>query len=203
MLHFLDPNILIPTFGLLGIFIILIFEAGLLIGVFLPGDSLLFTAGIFAARGTFSLPILMLICFLGTFLGDQLGYYLGRKYGPKIFSKEKSLFFNKNHLEKTEQYFHKYGSKTILIARFIPIVRTGVPTAAGVGKMPYKTFLTYNTVGAIIWTVVFTLFGYFAGKIFKGNIHVLGYSTLGVIVLSLIWAAIQIIQMKRKNKIES
>ena len=199
MPDFLDPNNLIPNFGLLGIFSILIVEAGLLIGVFLPGDSLLFVAGVFAAKGTFSLPILMLICFSGTFLGDQLGYYLGRKYGPKIFASEKSLFFNKAHLEKTERFFKKHGPKTILIARFIPIVRTGVPTAAGVGKMPYKTFLAYNTVGAIIWTVVFTLLGFFAGKIFKGNIHILGYSTLGILILSIIWALIQIVQMKRKK----
>lgn len=196
---FLNPEYLIPAFGLLGIFFILVVEAGLLIGVFLPGDSLLFAAGIFAGRGVFDPFLLTLVCFLGTLLGDQLGYYLGKKYGKKIFRSEKSLFFNKSHLEKTERYFKKYGNKTVLIARFIPIVRTGVPTAAGVGNMEYKKFLVYNTVGAFIWSVSFVSLGYFAGKIFKGNIQILGYSTLIIIFLSVLWAGIQIFRLKAKD----
>lgn len=196
---FLNPEYLIPAFGLLGIFFILILEAGLLIGVFLPGDSLLFAAGIFVAKGVFDPLLLITICFFGTLLGDQLGYYLGKKYGKKIFSSEKSLFFNKSHLEKTEHYFKKYGNKTVLIARFIPIIRTGVPTSAGVGNMDYKKFLIYNTIGAFIWTVCFISLGYFAGKVFKGNVHILGYSTLVIIFLSVLWALVQMFQLRHKN----
>lgn len=195
--EFMNPQYLIPHFGLLGIFTILIIEAGLLIGVFLPGDSLLFAAGVFAAQGYFPLWLVWVVCFVGTSIGDQLGYVIGKKYGIKIFASEKIMFFNKEHLAKTESFFQKHGPKAILIARFIPFVRTGVPTFAGVGGMPYKRFFFYNIVGALIWTTIFTLLGYALGKVVGGKIYLLKYITLGIIVLSILWAVVEVIRAKR------
>ncbi len=199
MLEYINPQYLISHFGLIGIFLILIVEAGLLIGVFLPGDSLLFAAGIFAAQGYFPLWLVMIICFIGTSIGDQLGYFLGKKYGVKIFSSEKIMFFNQSHLDKTERYFQKYGPRTILIARFIPFVRTGVPTFAGVGQMDYKTFFFYNIVGAIIWTLVFTLLGYFLAQFVGTKVHLLRYITIGIILLSILWAFVEVARAKMKK----
>jgi membrane-associated protein len=199
MLDYINPQYLIPHFGLIGMFLILIVEAGLLIGVFLPGDSLLFAAGIFAAQGYFPLWLVMIVCFIGTTIGDQLGYYLGKKYGAKIFSSEKIIFFNQKHLDKTEAYFQKYGPRTILIARFIPFVRTGVPTFAGVGNMPYKTFFLYNIIGAIVWTLVFLLLGYSLANIVGEKVHLLRYITIGIIVISILWAFVEIARAKIKK----
>ncbi len=194
--QWLNPQYLIPHFGLIGIFFILIIEAGLLIGVFLPGDSLLFAAGVFAAQGYFPVWLVCIICFLGSSVGDQLGYVLGRKYGVKLFANEKLVFFNQEHLEKTEAFFKKHGPKAILIARFIPFVRTGIPTFAGVGAMPYKTFFLYNIVGAVIWTVLFVTLGYVLGKVAGTQIYLLRYITLGIIVLSVVWAVFEIIRAR-------
>lgn len=199
MLEYINPQYLIPHFGLIGMFLILIIEAGLLIGVFLPGDSLLFAAGIFAAQGYFPLWLVMIVCFIGTSIGDQLGYFLGKKYGVKIFQSEKIIFFNQKHLEKTESYFKKYGPRTILIARFIPFVRTGVPTFAGVGRMNYKTFFFYNIVGAVIWTLVFTLLGYFLAQFVGTKVYLLRYITLGIIAVSVLWAFWEVLRIKMKK----
>jgi membrane-associated protein len=197
--QWLNPGYLIPHFGLIGMFVILIVEAGLLIGVFLPGDSLLFAAGVFSAQGYFPLWLVYVVCFFGTSIGDQLGYILGKKYGVRLFASEKLLFFNQKHLEKTEAFFKKHGPKAILIARFIPFVRTGIPTFAGVGQMPYRTFFLYNIVGAVIWTIVFVTLGYVLGKVVGTEIHILRYITLGIIILSVLWGVFEIVRAKIKK----
>ena len=161
---FLDPRFLIETFGYLGIFLIVFAESGLLVGFFLPGDSLLFTSGILASRGFLKLPLLLFLTVSGAIIGDSVGYAFGKKVGPKIFSRDNSLLFHKDHLVKAEQFYEKYGAKTIILSRFMPFIRTFAPIVAGVGKMPYKTFISYNFLGGILWGLGLPLSGYFLGK---------------------------------------
>lgn len=169
---FLDPEKLIDAFGLLGIFLIVFAESGLLIGFFLPGDSLLFTAG-FLASGPSSvaeelhlplLPLLVLI-WVGAVAGDQVGYLFGKRVGPALFNRPDSRFFKREHVEKAEAFFAKHGPKAIVLARFVPIVRTFTPITAGVSSMHYRTFVTYNLVGGTIWAFGVTLLGYFLGQV--------------------------------------
>lgn len=161
--HFDLPE-LIRTVGYLGIWAIVFAESGLLVGFFLPGDSLLFTAGFLASQGYLNIWILVIGCFIAAVVGDSVGYTFGHRYGRKLFTKEESLFFNPKHLIRAEDFYHKHGKKTIIIARFVPIVRTFAPIVAGMGKMEYRTFLSYNIIGALLWAVGVTLLGYYLGK---------------------------------------
>lgn len=161
----LDLPQLISTIGHLGVFAMVFAESGLLVGFFLPGDSLLFTAGLLAGHGLLSLPVLLLGSFIAAALGDSVGYALGSRIGPKIFTRENSLLFHKEHLERTRRFFTAYGSPAVVLARFIPIVRTFTPVLAGVGLMPYTTFLTYNLIGAALWALGVPLLGYFLGQV--------------------------------------
>jgi len=164
MVEFLNPIFLINTLGLAGVLAIIFAESGLFFGFFLPGDSLLFTAGVLAASGYFDIRYLVLGAAAAAILGDSVGYAFGARVGPKIFSREDSRFFKKSHLEKTANFYLKYGKKTIVLARFIPIVRTFAPILAGVGRMPYRLFLTYNVLGGILWGAGLSFLGYFLGK---------------------------------------
>lgn len=155
---------LIKTVGYLGLFGIIFAETGLFVGFFLPGDSLLFTAGFLASQGFLNFPFLMLVTFLGAVLGDSFGYAFGRKVGPAIFKKEDSLFFHKDHLERARIFYEKHGGKTIILARFMPFVRTFAPILAGVGKMRYPLFLFYNILGGFLWSIGLTAAGYYLGK---------------------------------------
>ena len=140
-------------------------ETGLLAGFFLPGDSLLVTAGLLAAvEGGVNIWMLNLLLSASAVAGDTTGYWIGRQFGPRIFSREDSFFFHKNHLARTQRFYEKYGPKTIVIARFVPIVRTFAPTVAGVGRMAYKRFLVYNMAGGISWVATMTFVGYFLGS---------------------------------------
>ena len=146
-LHILiDPTLIIKTVGLVGIFLIIFAESGLFFGFFLPGDSLLFTAGFFASQGFVSISWLIPTLFIAAILGYQVGYAFGKRVGPALFTKERSLFFNKKYPEQAKVFYEKYGSRAIIFARFIPIVRTFAPILAGVGDMEYRTFLFYNLV---------------------------------------------------------
>ncbi len=160
----LNPNKLIITFGLIGIIFVIFAESGLFFGFFLPGDSLLFTAGLFASQGYFPLSILILGTFLAAIIGDNVGYWTGKKLGPALFVKEDSIFFKRKHIAEAQHFYEKYGKKTIILSRFIPIVRTFAPIVAGIGNMEYRIFLTYNILGGFIWTFGITLLGYFLGK---------------------------------------
>jgi membrane-associated protein len=145
--------------------IIVFAETGLLAGFFLPGDSLLVTAGLLCAvEGGMNIWVLMALLCAMAILGDTVGYWIGRKIGPRLFTKEDSFIFRKSHIERTHAFYEKYGAKTIVIARFVPIVRTFAPTIAGVGMMDYKKFLTYNVLGGIGWVVSMTGLGYFLGR---------------------------------------
>lgn len=178
-----DLPSLIKTAGYLGLFGIVFAETGLLFGFIFPGDSLLFTAGILASQGYLQIWPLVTVLFFAVLAGDNTGYYLGRKFGPRIFKKEESLFFHKSHLERSERFFKNHGAKTLVLARFIPIIRTFAPTLAGVGKMHYPIFLFYSIIGALLWAVGLTLLGYYLGQVIP-NIEL--YIIPGIVVIVLL-----------------
>ncbi len=161
-------NIIIQQFGLwsyLLLFIVVFCETGLVVTPFLPGDSLLFAAGAFAAIGAFDVTLLILVLSAAAILGDTANYWIGYFIGPRVFHKENVRFLNKRHLERTHEFYEKHGGKTIILARFIPIIRTFAPFVAGVGKMTYWRFITYNIAGGIAWPIIFVLSGYFFGNL--------------------------------------
>ena len=162
----LDSHFLIETFGLFGVLAIVFVESGLLVGFFLPGDSLLFTAGLLSSGGVLPpLWVLLVTIPAAAILGDQVGYAIGRRAGPAVFSRPDSRFFKWEYVVRSEHFFERYGGRTIVIARFVPIVRTIAPVMAGVARMNYRTFLAYNVVGGIAWGVGLTTLGYFLGQI--------------------------------------
>ena len=171
------------TYALL--FVVVFCETGLIVTPFLPGDSLLFAAGAFAALGSLNLSLLFLIIFVAAVLGDFVNYSIGSYVGPKIFKKEKSLFFNKDYLLKTETFYEKHGPKTIIAARFMPIIRTFAPFVAGIGKMNWMKFVFYNIIGALLWCFLFLMAGYWFGNIqlVKDNFTIV---IMGIIVISFI-----------------
>lgn len=150
--------------GLLGAYFILFAESGLLIGFFLPGDSLLFTAGLLASRGYFSIWALVIGGAIAAIIGNQVGYHFGRRFGPKIFNKEESFLFHKDHIIRAENFYEKYGGAALIISRFTPIIRTFVPILAGVGRMNYKKFSLYNIIGGFLWIFTVSFAGYFLGR---------------------------------------
>lgn len=156
---------LITTVGLAGLFLIIFAESGLLIGFFLPGDSLLFTAGFLASQGYLDIAALIAITFAGAVLGDSVGYSFGKKIGPKIFTRENSFFFNKAHLLRARAFYERYGGMTIILARFLPVIRTFAPILAGVGEMRYAVFLFYNAAGGALWAIGLTALGYWLGQL--------------------------------------
>jgi membrane-associated protein len=160
----MNPESLIEAFGTLGLFAIIFAESGLLVGFFLPGDSLLFTAGLLASKGTLNLPLIMAGCALAAIAGDQVGYAIGRKAGPAIFKRPESRLFHKKNVDRAKVYFERNGPRTIILARFIPVIRTFVPVVAGVGQMNYRKFVTFNVVGGVLWGGGVTIAGYFLGK---------------------------------------
>jgi membrane-associated protein len=161
----LDPEKLLETFGTIGLFLIIFAESGLLIGFFLPGDSLLFTAGLLSSQDKLApFPIVLAGVFCAAVVGDQVGYVFGRRVGPALFRRPDSRLFKQEYVEKAQNYFEEHGSKTIVLARFIPVVRTFAPIVAGVGKMHYRTFVSYNVLGALLWAVGVTSLGYILGE---------------------------------------
>nr|MDQ2630878.1 VTT domain-containing protein [Actinomycetota bacterium] len=162
----IEADFLIETFGMLGILAIVFVESGLLIGFLLPGDSLLFTAGLLSANGTLpDLWVLLVTIPIAAIAGDQVGYAIGRKAGPAVFKRPDSRFFREEYVEKSREFFDRYGARTIVIARFVPIVRTLAPVMAGVSKMNYRTFVIFNVIGGIAWGVSITTLGYFLGQV--------------------------------------
>ena len=157
---------MITSFGVLAILLVVFAESGLLIGFVLPGDSLLFTAGYMVQQNILHIDIhiFALLVFAAAVLGDSVGYSFGHKVGRKLFEKENSRFFKKKYLEQTEKFYDKHGSATIVLARFVPIVRTFAPIVAGASKMHYKTFLTFNIIGGFLWSSVFVYLGFYAGE---------------------------------------
>ena len=162
----LDFVAIIKTLGYAGLFTVIFAESGLIIGFFLPGASLLFTAGLLASQGFFNIYALVITLGLAAILGDSTGYWFGTKVGPKLFTREDSRFFKKKHLKQAHDFYEKYGPRAVVIGRFVPIIRTFVPILAGIAEMPYGKFLRYNIIGGILWSVGVSLLGFFLGASF-------------------------------------
>jgi membrane-associated protein len=194
-----DVEFLVRTGGLLALTIIVFVETGLLIGFFLPGDSLLVTAGIFAARGDLDLVTLNAVLSAAAIAGDTVGYRIGYTTGPKIFTRENSLLFNRKHLIAAKEFYDRHGGFTIVIARFIPIIRTFAPVVAGVGAMSYKRFLAFNVFGGVFWVMSTTLAGYFLGSLIPNIEERLHVIIAIVIFLSLLPAIIKFVTEWRKT----
>ncbi len=161
----IDLVALIKTVGYLGIFAIVFLESGMMVGFFFPGDSLLFTAGFLASQDFLDIRLLIAGCFIFAVLGDSVGYYIGQKFGRKLFNKEDSVWFHKDHLTKAQNFYDKHGNKTIILARFIPVVRAFAPVVAGIGLMKYRNFVLYNLVGAVLWAIIIPLLGFYLGNL--------------------------------------
>ncbi len=193
-----DVEALVRVGGLALLIGIVFVETGLMVGFFLPGDSLLVTAGLFAARGDLNMWTLNLFLALAAVAGDTVGYWIGAKAGPRIFTRDDSFFFNKKHLITTQEFYDRHGAFTIVIARFMPILRTFAPVVAGVGTMRYRRFLAYNVFGGIGWVVSMTSIGYFLGRMVPNidrHIHVV---IAIVIFLSLLPGVIKLVRERWK-----
>lgn len=191
---------LIRIAGLFGLILIVFAETGLLVGFFLPGDSLLITAGLFAARGDFNIVTLNVTLIAAAIIGDATGYWLGKRTGEALYSRPDSFFFRRDHLRITHDFYEKHGGKTIVLARFMPIVRTFAPMVAGVAQMGYRQFAMYNVVGGALWVMSMTLGGYFLGQAvpnIEQNIH---YVVAVVIFLSLLPPGIAWLRIKLQER---
>lgn len=196
-LSIFDIEAIIKTLGLLGIFLIVFAESGLLIGMFFPGDSLLFTAGLLASFGVISIWALIPVVILAAILGDSTGYWFGDKLGPKIFNREDSLLFSKKHIERAHLFYEKYGAKAIILARFVPVVRTLVPTIAGIGAMEYRKFLRFNIIGGALWSTSLPLLGFFLGKTVPDIDKYLLPIILGIIIFSFVPIVLEVWKGRR------
>ncbi|MFG2139104.1 DedA family protein [Streptomyces sp. NPDC048650] len=202
--QWLDPDYLIATFGLIGVLAIVFAESGLLIGFFLPGDALLFTTGLLVTAGKMDKP-LWLVCgliFLAAVLGDQAGYLFGRKVGPSLFKRPDSRLFKQENVEKAHDFFEKYGPKSLILARFVPIVRTFTPIVAGVSRMNYRSFLTFNLIGGALWGVGVTVLGALLGNIafVHKNIEAI---LIAIVLVSVVPIAIEFLRARGKAKKEA
>jgi len=187
-------TILIKTVGYFGLFGIIFTESGLFLGFFLPGDSLIFTAGFLASQGFLNIWVLIAFLFVGAVLGDNFGYSFGRKVGPRIFKREDSILFHKENLIRANAFYLKHGPKALILARFIPVVRTFAPILAGVGTMAYRRFFFYNLIGGAIWTISLPLIGYYLGKTIPSIDKYLLPIILGIIILSFMPTVIHLIK---------
>lgn len=197
--HFLtDVQGLIQWGGYLGLSIIVFVETGLLVGFFLPGDSLLVTAGLFAAKGDLNIVYLNLLLMTMAILGDATGYLIGKKLGPALFRRDDSLLFKKKHLIKTHEFYEKHGGKTIIIARFVPIIRTFAPVVAGIGQMPYRRFAAFNIIGGIGWVFSMTMIGYSLIKMFPDIEKHLHIVIVVVVFLSILPGIIEFLRERKR-----
>lgn len=205
----LDLVDVIIGLGIFAILFVIFAESGLLIGFFLPGDSLLFTAGVLYHSGVLpgnvpiAFPLFLVLLFIAAIAGDTVGYWFGRKTGPHIFKKPDARLFKQSHIQKAQEFYEKHGGKTIIIARFVPIVRTFAPIVAGASKMHYNRFLAFNVIGGFIWTVGVTSLGYFVGAAFEAAGYdidrVLLPIIFGIIILSVAPPAYHILKDKQRR----
>ena len=195
----LDPEKLLRSFGTIGLFAIIFAESGLMVGFFLPGDSLLFAAGLFAARGSLNIVVITIGCAIAAVAGDQVGYSFGNKVGPSLFKRPDSRLFKQEYLAKAEEFFEHYGAKAIILARFVPIVRTFVPVVAGAGSMHYRTFLRNNIIGGVLWAVLFVQLGYWLGKRYPWLVDKIDVLAVVIIAFSLIPIGIEFLRHRRRS----
>ena len=201
----LGPSWLAPEYfiglGLVALLVVVFVETGLLIGFFLPGDSLLFTAGLLVAEGTFDIPLWVLLVTvpLAAIAGDQVGYTIGRQAGPRVFNRPDSRLFQQEFVDKAYGYFERYGPRTIVLARFVPIVRTFAPVVAGVSRMHYRTFLTYNVVGGVLWGAGVSALGYFLGQVafVRSNVEIIILAIVGLSVLPILF---ELLRARREHR---
>jgi membrane-associated protein len=198
-MHF-DLLQIIKTFGYLGVWGIVFAESGLLVGFFLPGDSLLFTAGFVASQGFLNIALLVLGAFICAVLGDNVGYVTGHKFGRRLFRREDSWMFHKKHLVSAQNFYDKHGKKAIVLARFMPIVRTFAPIVAGIGAMKYSTFVAYNVIGGLIWTAGVTLLGYYLGQVIPDIDKYLLPIILVIVVVSIAPAIFHLYQDRKTSR---
>lgn len=186
----LDPKQLVESLGFWGghlaIWSIIFAESGLFVGFFLPGDSLLFASGFLASQGFLNIFALIVGCFICAVVGDNVGYATGKRFGHKLFSKQDSLFFHKKHIVKAQNFYDKHGKKTIVLARFIPVVRTFAPIVAGIGKMDYATFFKFNLLGGLVWTSGLSVLGFVLGKSIPDVDKYLLPITMVIVVISIV-----------------
>jgi membrane-associated protein len=189
------------TLTYLLLFLVVFLETGVVVTPFLPGDSLLFAAGALAAIGSFQVWWLFVVLLIAAVLGDTVNYHIGKYLGPKVFKKESSFFFNKNHLVRAQEFYEKNGKKTIILARFIPIIRTFAPFVAGIGKMSYRVFLWYNFIGGLLWCVLFVGGGFLFGNIpwVKENFGILVVAIIVVSFIPLLKEVVSSYLSKRRN----
>jgi membrane-associated protein len=202
LLSLLDPLTIIKSVGLLGVVLIIFAESGLFFGFFFPGDSLLFTAGFLASQGYLNIYWLTILCFVAAVLGDSFGYWFGKKIGPKIFTREDSFFFHKKHVTRAKYFYEVHGNKTIILARFIPIVRTFVPIVAGVGSMKYKNFIIYNLIGGFIWVSSMVLGGYFLGQLIPNADRYALWIVILIMVVSVLPMLSNVIKKSREKNVD-
>ncbi len=191
-----DIKALVQWAGYTGMALIVFSETGLLVGFFLPGDSMLVTAGLFAARGDFNIVWLNMLLIVAAITGDAVGYYIGRTGGHALYTRENSRFFKKEHLIKTHEFYEKYGGITIILARFMPFARTFAPVVAGIAEMTYIRFASYNIIGGVSWVLSMTLTGYFLGSMFPGMVKHIEIVILVIIFISLLPGIIKYLQVK-------
>ncbi|MFE3524245.1 DedA family protein [Streptomyces sp. NPDC059161] len=197
----LDPDYLLQTFGLAGLLLVVFAESGLLIGFFLPGDSLLFTTGLLVTTGKLDTP-LWLVCVLvvlAAVLGDQVGYLFGKKVGPSLFRRPDSKLFKQENVEKAHEFFEKYGPKSLVLARFVPIVRTFTPIVAGVSGMNYRSFVTFNVIGGTLWGAGVTLLGAALGNVDFVHKHI-ELILIAIVLVSVVPIAIEFLRARAKAK---
>lgn len=180
--------------GYLAIGLTIFAESGLLIGFFLPGDTLLFGAGILAAQGVFSLPLLITTIVVAAIVGDNVGYSIGRRFGPRLFKRKDGAIFRQEYLQRAQEFYQKHGGKTIILARFVPIVRTFAPVVAGIGDMPRKTFFMYNIIGGLLWGISLPALGYYVGSKVPGIEKLVEPVIFGVVILSVAPALIHLLR---------
>ena len=193
----LDPIAIIKAGGYLGIAIIVFAESGLLIGIFFPGDSLLFAAGLLSAAGFLSPVPLILLVVLAAIIGDSVGYWFGANVGVNFFKRKDSRFFKQEYIKRTELFYQKYGGRAVVLARFVPIVRTIAPILAGIGSMKYSTFLRYNILGGTLWGIGMVSLGYFLGSIIPNSERYILPISLVIIILSFLPILINLMSGKR------
>lgn len=192
-----DLTGLIQTAGYLGIAAIVFTESGLLIGLVLPGDSLLFTAGFLASQGYLDIGILIIVAFSMAVLGDNVGYWLGRRFGPSVFSRHDSLLLDPAHITRAENFFARHGMKTIVLARFFPVIRTIAPVLAGVGSMHWPTFMRYNILGAVVWGIGVPSVGYWLGSSIPGIDRYIWPIIIAILITSVLPGVWQFVKSKQ------
>ncbi|MFV3013170.1 DedA family protein [Clostridium botulinum] len=194
-------NVIIQNYGVWTyalIFLIIFCETGLVITPFLPGDSILFAAGALAATGSFKIAILFVVLYLAAVIGDTVNYHIGKKIGTKILEREDVKYLNKEYLKKAHTFYERYGSMTIVVGRFIPIIRTFVPFVAGIGEMSYLKFIIYNVLGGLLWVTLFLGGGYLFGNLPFIKQH-FSYVVIAIIIISIIPVAVTFIREKRNG----